>query len=145
MQDCRADGEVRHARAKRSLGCIDADQRETLGIRAPAQKISQNREQLRADIGGDDARVREAVGQRDHRVAGSRTDVDDDLRVRHRAQRLEGVPEEEAPVVEIEIVAVIFLGALQKLLGDPHLRRANGALRRMDSGKCRICRGQVDE
>ena len=145
MQDRRADGEVRHSCAKRSRGRIDADQRETLRIRAPAQEVAQDREQLRADVGGDDARLREAVGQRDHRVAGSRTDVDDDLRVRHRAQRLEGVRQQEAPVVEIEIVAVIFLGALQKLLGDPHLRRANGALRRMDSGKCRICRGQVDE
>ena len=146
VQYRRADDEIGDALAIACVRHIDADQRKAARVGGIAvKKIAQDCQELRADVGRDDARMRKPLCQGNDRISGSRSDIDDQRGICARTDGGERLAEQETPVLDVEIRSMVFLGVLQELCRHADLGSAQRALRRQNAGESRVLRTEVKQ
>ena len=146
VKDRRADREIGDILVVASARGVDADQRKALrALRAAPKEIAQNRQQLRADVGSDDARIRKSFGQRNNRIAGPRSDIDDQRGIGRRARHSQRLVEQKTPILDIEIRSMIFIGALEELRRYSYLGGAKRASRRQDARQRLVLRAEIQQ
>ncbi len=146
MQDRRSYGEIRDFGLIVRRHRVHADETEALVAIGPlAQVIPEDRKELGADVGREDLRMREAIRERDHRIARSRSDVDDSPRRAGTTCRIERITEQKIPITRIEVALVVLLGVLQELRRYADLGRPMEALRRIDAREGGRFRSELDK
>ena len=146
VQDRGADREVVAVGSVVVLGRIHADRvQAAVHVTAFDRMVTQDREQVRTEVGRDDFTGRKQLEARPHRIARAGAEIEDQRR-RGRERRLrKRLFDQRAEIRRIAETLVIRLRVVEELLGDAAAAAAELRCRAQDAGEACVAVAEIEQ